>query len=304
MAASNFSSNQSPPHSGKYPPDPSAGSSTPNVTLHVPDLVGYVIGDSDSDADADHLVPTNPSTSASANPDQTVALVPSHPPHQEELCIPSDSPFMAAANSSTNQSPPDRSNHSADLFACSSTIRMPDLERYVITDSDSDSEVDALFPTNPSKSGSANPDQRVAQAHSHLPIQELCTSNFCGVSCFLHPIGPYHHHYKSSLAVFPGFKLVSRLAPWGVGNPPPEVWDAWVNTFPLHAGSRPKDLWGSRELYQRDVDLVNGFVAYHGWIPDENVDPAARRQFNPWCEKWRREREQGIVRLKVVEEDW
>lgn len=131
---------------------------------------------------------------------------------------------------------------------------MPDLEGYIIDDSNSDPDADPLIPTNPSTSDSADS---------------------------------------------PSFKLVSRVAPWGVANPPPEVWDACANAFPLHAGARPKDFWGSRELFQRDVDLIDGFVAYHSRIPDENVDPAAPRQFKLWCENWRKEREPGIVRLKI-----
>lgn len=199
---------------------------------------------------------------------------------------------MAASESFSNQNPPESSNHPADASPDSSTQRVPDSEGHVVVDSE-------------------------------VPHQEqVCTSKFCGVSGIEHLKGPYLHEGQ-----MPSEQLRYRdlIPPWQKANPPPEVWDSWIHSFPTRAGP-DRDNSGERsELYQRDVDRVDGFIAHHSMdldtmIPDivrpfflqdiriENMipdrmlpgetHPALLLEFNQWRESWKEQREQGIPRPK------
>lgn len=169
---------------------------------------------------------------------------------------------------------------------------------YVVVDSHPDPVLDEFVVIDPIPAPE-NSDQTSTQIYTVAPRSEiLCTSKFCGVSGIEHVQGPYLHEGKSAPAnrIYPGFP-----PPWQKANPPPEVWVAWIRSLPTNAGPRREYTGNRSERYQNDIDLVDGFIAHHSWIPDGVYDPASVRKFKLWSDNWKVQREQGITRPKLEE---
>ena len=83
---------------------------------------------------------------------------------------------------------------------------------------------------------------------------------FCGVSGIEDLKGPYLHEGEmpSEQLKYPGL-----IPLWQKANPPPEVRDSWIYSFPTRAGPKRDNSGERSELYQRDVDRVDRFIAHH-----------------------------------------
>ena len=180
----------------------------------------------------------------------------------------------------------------------------PDLDKLVLVNPSSDSDSDEILFTNPKAVVTDSLNGRVQQPRVRPPFQrQLCTSRFCGVVGIRHSVGPYLHK-----DVFPPKnpgELGLPSPPWNQANPPQQVWDAWIESFPTGVGPERENSKPRTEKYQREVDLVDGFIAHHSWIPDEKIfHPASMVVFKQWCKSWKQQRERDIVRPKVEEVYW
>lgn len=145
-----------------------------------------------------------------------------------------------------------------------------------------------------------NSDSQIIEAHPS-GREELCTSKFCGVSGIEHSKGPYLHLGQPPRIVpkFPeGFPRIPQpYPPWEKANPPPDVWEAWANQFPTPVGPDRKMSGKRSEERQRSIDLVDGFIAHHSWIPDkDDFHPSGFKRFSLWSENWKKQREQGVMK--------
>lgn len=265
MVTSNSFSNQTPPDSSNHLTD----SLSDSAVQHIPDLEGYVIVDLDSDSEE---------------------LASTHPSWKHPSSLASDSQLMAASKSFSNQTPSNSSNHPADSSSSSSVPRLPaGLEGCVIIGSDSDADGVRLM--YPSKSASDGSDRSSVKVYTSRQ-ERFCTSKFCGVSGIEHSKGPYLHKGQPARAM-PRVPQISPqpFPPWEKANPPPEVWDAWINSYPIIIGPQGRNFHGHSLRCQEDIDLVEGFTAHHSWIRDDTFEVAERKYFNRWCENWKKQRE-------------
>lgn len=263
MVASKSFSTRTPPDSGNHRAD----SLSDSGIQYIPDLEGYVIVDSDIDSEE---------------------LVSTHPSWKHPSSLASDSQVMAASDSFSNQTCSNNSNHPADLSSSSSVPRpTAGLEGCVIIDSDAG----GFSLMYPSKSASDGPDRPSVKVHTSRQ-ERFCTSKFCGVSGIEHSKGPYLHKGQPARAmprvpqIFP-----QPSPPWKKANPPPEVWDAWIDSYPIIIGPQEADSKGHSLRCQGDIDLVEGFTAHHSWIGEDTFAAPELNRFIQWCEKWKKQRE-------------
>ena len=178
-------------------------------------------------------------------------------------------------------------------------VPWPELDTSVL-DSYVDSDSDEILFTNPRKVATAP----VAQPRVRPPIRrELCNSKLCGVVGIRHSVGPYLHK-----GVFPHNNpgnMGRPTPPWGQANPPPQVWDAWNQSFSCGVGPHRQTSKRRTAKHQQDVDLVDGFIANHSWFPDEKIfHPASTVIFKQWCMDWNKQRKLGILRPTIEEVYW
>lgn len=182
----------------------------------------------------------------------------------------------------------------------------PDLDKLVLVDppADSDSDSDEILFTNPRPVATDSSNRTAEQLRVRPPLQqELCKSRFCGVVGIRHTVGPYLH--RDAFPLKNPRELGLSSPPWNQANPPQQVWDAWIESFPTGVGPERENTKPRTEKYQREVDLVDGFIAHHSWIPDETLfHPASMVVYKRWCESWKQQREEGNLRPKVKEVRW
>lgn len=190
-------------------------------------------------------------------------------------------------------------NSPADPFPNSSVL-WPGLET-LFSDSIADSDCDEILFTNPKKVATST----VEEPRVRPPFRRtLCTSRFCGAVGIKHSVGPYVHR-----GVFPHSNPRERglpSPPWGKAYPPKQVWDAWYQLLPTGVGpERDNTLTNRTPKKQRQIDLVDGFIAHHSWFPDEKIfHPAETFVFKKWCEDWKKQRELGFLFPQIEEVYW
>ena len=114
----------------------------------------------------------------------------------------------------------------------------------------------------------------------------LCTSARCGVPA---TIAHYRHHlYRHN-----GRRCFTPAhCPWGYGNPPSAVWQAWERTLDADEDSAGRDrVVGRRRRasLQADCDLVDDFSAHHGFFPP-GMDREGVVRWAEWARTRRLER--------------
>ncbi|MCJ1423718.1 hypothetical protein MMC29_001602 [Sticta canariensis] len=251
---------------------------------------------------------------ANTFPDSLVLSASDSPPNENPLAManqPESCPFSAttSADSLTEEGfvlvgpsvDPDAEHLSncKDRSADSTTE-----EGFVLVDPCTDSDSDSILFTDSRVSAASSSDITAEKLPARPPFQrKLCRSGFCGVSAIKHPIGPYLHGGNLPPKDLSDLGLSSP--PWDCANPPQQVWEAWIDSFPAGVGPERDTLQQRTAKHQREVDLVDGFIAHHSWIPDENkFHPAAMLEFKEWSENWKSQRERGILRPKVKKPRW
>lgn len=268
------------PSNSKNAADPSADSITEE---------GFVLVDPSTDSDAEH--PSNCKDSADPSADSIA---------QAEFVL----VVSSADSDDSDPEHPSNCENSADSSTCSTPRSLPDREGLVSADPSTDSDSDEILFTNPRVSAANSSDITTEQLPARPPFQrKLCHSGFCGISGIKHPIGPYLH--GGNLPPKDMSELGLSSPPWDCANPPQQVWEAWIDSFPTGVGPERETSRRRTAKHQREIDLVDGFIAHHSWTPDENkFHPATRQAFKRWCEKWKSQRERGILRPRVKELYW